>query len=120
MKTYLINDLYNEDKFAEFKNELMTTQQRRVFRDMYDVNDFLKQFDDANESRDVVFSDYDDEEEIYNEFKKDAEVEAYAEVEIGNASYVRLYGYYTCEDWSEEDNVYQMCSFGGYFKVEIC
>lgn len=110
-----IQDLKDYDDFGKFKGYF-----RRY-------TDFEKKFDDLSTSREVYIDAFDEddfktqynEKEIYEELGDNPIVNGYAEVEVGYGKHVKVYGKYYFEDYDEDSECYQMCSFGNYYAVDL-
>ena len=126
---YTIDSLQNEEKFNTFKEDLIKYDDFHKFvnnySDFLNTNQFIEVFDDLNTSRDVYVDDGNSftssfsDKTIYDQYGDNAKVEAYAEVEVGYGKHVKLYGTAFFEEYNEEDEVFNLMSFGDYDRIEL-
>lgn len=126
---YTIDSLQNEEKFNTFKEDLIKYDDFHKFvnnySDFFNTNQFIEVFDDLNTSRDVYVDDGNSftssfsDKTIYDQYGDNAKVEAYAEVEVGYGKHVKLYGTAFFEEYNEEDEVFNLMSFGDYDRIEL-
>ncbi len=112
---FKVDQLRDEEAFEIFKNKLGEYATCRLFNDVRNIDDFLKRFDEADTSRDIECGMSD--AEIYEKFKGDAQVSAYASVEVGSNRFIYLYGTMYCEGYDEDEQAYTESSFGFYDRI---
>ena len=109
-----IQELKDYDDFGKFKG---------YFGKASDVEDRICElntceiYTEVNGSYECTSND----KEIHDEFGSDDnhKINGYIAIEVGYGKHVKMYGEYFCEDWDEDDEVYQNCSFGNYYGIDL-
>lgn len=118
----------DESYFNQFIQKLKDYDDFGKFKGYFGrYEDFEQKFDDLNTSREIYVDAFNEdnfevqynEKEIHEKLGDNPIVNGYAEVEVGTGKYVKLYGKYYFEDYDEDSECYQMCSFGNYYAVDL-
>ncbi len=123
-------DKMNQDEayFNQFIQELKDYDDFGKFKGYFGrYEDFEQKFDDLNTSREIYVDAFNEddfevqynEKEIHEKLGDNPIVNGYAEVEVGYGKHVKVYGKYYFEDYDEDSECYQMCSFGNYYAVDL-
>lgn len=118
----------DESYFNQFIQKLKDYDDFGKFKGYFGrYEDFEQKFDDLNTSREIYVDAFNEdnfevqynEKEIHEKLGDNPIVNGYAEVEVGTGKYVKVYGKYYFEDYDEDSECYQMCSFGNYYAVDL-
>ncbi len=110
-----IQELKDYDDFGKFKG---------YFGRPSDVEDRICELNTSCEIYTEVNGSYEcanNDKEIHDEFGSDdnRKIKGYIAIEVGYGKHVKMYGEYFCEDWDDDEEVYQNCSFGNYYGIDL-
>ena len=110
-----IQDLKDYDDFVKYKGNFGKPSD--VEDRICELNTLCEIYTEVNGSYECANND----KEIHDEFGSDDnhKINGCIAIEVGYGKHVKLYGEYSCEDWDEDDEVYQNRSFGNYYGIDL-
>lgn len=118
--TYYVEKLRNESKFKDFLKDVKALDRFKRLKSYYhNIYDFIDHCNELNTSRDLIRVEDLSEKQIYEKRKGNIEIESYYEIEIDYALHIRFYGTEYLEDYDQENECYNLVSFGFVEKIEI-